>query len=63
MAFKTINNKPAFQWWSAYIDKEEAPELKQVAEKVGHMPHATDACFCQAWSHMCMRGALCGLKV
>ena len=45
MAFKTIKKMPAYQWWSANIDEEEAPELKQVAEKVDischlHMMHS-----------------------
>jgi hypothetical protein len=34
MALKTANKMPAYQWWSANIDDNEAPELKQVAEKV-----------------------------
>lgn len=34
MALKTANKMPAYQWWSANIDDDEAPELKQVAEKV-----------------------------
>ena len=34
MAFKTVKKMPAYQWWGANIDEEEAPELKQVAEKV-----------------------------
>jgi hypothetical protein len=34
MALKIANKMPAYQWWSANIDDDEAPELKQVAEKV-----------------------------
>ena len=58
-AFETVKKMPAYQWWSANIDEEEAPELKQVAERgFCLLQHASDD-----MENMYMRGALFAFRV